>query len=556
MDLDRSSAGYGNPAALVLEAPDISAWERDAEPSHLGEPPSPRLSPGRVVAAVLIVLLGFGAAGYALFGRTTSTSAGTTATPTYAPYVDVTLTPTYAFEDPTANPVGDVVLGFVVASAATSSCTPSWGGAYSLGQAGSTLDLDRRIEQMVKQGGHAMVSFGGQANTELAVSCTDTESLTTAYGSVVDRYKLRTIDFDIEGAALADTAANDRRAAAVAALQKSLAAQHRSLRVWLTLPVATSGFTPEGQAAISSMLRAGVRLAGVNAMAMDFEPTAAVKADMLAATTQSLTAAHAQLESVTDAAGVHESSAALWARLGVTVMIGRNDIEGEVFSLADARGLTKFVRTHRLSRLSIWSINRDAQCGSAFAQLSVLSNTCSGVKQPSLAFTKIFMRLPGTKTADSQALRAAAIPQVVASPPDDPATSPYPIWKSGVAYGAAYKVVWHHNVYQAKWYTQDQSPDGPSTQSSQSPWLLLGPVRATDKPMRLIADVKAARLPPWDRSAVYRAGDRVSYAGLPFQARWYIKATVPDASLPADPNSPWKPLFRAAAEPHNANGAD
>jgi chitinase len=277
---------------------------------------------------------------------------------------------------------------------------------------------------------------------------------------------------------------------------------------------------------------------------------------MLGATTRSLTAAHAQFASVTEAAGLRLTDAALWARLGATVMIGRNDVEGEVFTLADARGLTRFAAAHRLSRVSTWSMNRDAQCGSVFAQVAVLSNTCSGVKQPALAFTKIFMRLPGTTTADSQALRAAAVPQVVAAPTDDPATSPYPIWKSGATYGTAYKVVWHHDVYQAKWYTQNQAPDGPSTQTAQSPWLLLGPVRATDAPMQRILTTDTGGMPVWSHRKVYRAGDRVLYQGLPFVARWYVATTVPDTTLPADPAAPWKPLFRAAGEPANANGAD
>lgn len=555
MPLETLRADNETPTGPVLGHPDISAWELEADPSPLGSPPAPRLSPLRVLAAILVALACVGGAAYAVVGRPTASAPVIAAATAYAPYVDVTLTPTYAFEDPTANPVGDVVLGFVVAGTGSAACAPSWGGAYSLDQANRVLDLDRRVEQMHKQGGKAIASFGGQANTELAVSCTDVGRLTSAYRSVVDRYDVRSLDFDIEGAALADAAANDRRAQAVARLQKALAARHRTLQVWLTLPVATDGFTAAGVAAITSMLRAGVSLAGVNAMAMDFEPTAAVKRDMLAATTRALTAAHAQFASVTAAAGLRLTDAQLWARIGATVMIGRNDVEGEVFTLDDARGLTRFARAHRLSRVSTWSLNRDAQCGSVFAQVAVLSNTCSGVKQPSLAFTKIFMRLPGTNTADSQALRAAAVPQVVEAPTDDPRTAPYPIWKSGVAYGAAYKVVWHHDVYQAKWYTQNQAPDGPSTQAAQSPWLLLGPVRATDAPMRTILTKPVAGLATWSRQAVYHEGDEVVYAGRPFVARWYVKATAPDPSLPANPTAPWTPLFRAAGEPDHADGA-
>ncbi len=553
MDLDGSFGGRGPAVGARLADPDTSTWSRPLPPSDLGPPPERPYSAVRVTVALLLVGALLGAAGFLLLLRPDPPAAVARITPIYVPYVDVTLTPTYAFQDPTANPVGEVALGFVVA-AKDAPCTPSWGGAYSLADAGSAIDVDRRVAQLTKQGGHALVSFGGQANTELAVGCTDERRLAAAYGTVIDRYPVRTVDFDIEGAALGDAAANVRRARAIATLQRRRAAAHRPLGVWLTLPVATDGFTAEGLAAIAATLRAGVKLTGVNAMAMDFSPVkGGGRRHMLKATTDALTAAHGQLESVTRSAGLKLASAQIWAHLGVTVMIGRNDVEGQVFTLADAEGLKRFVRTHRLSRVSTWSINRDAQCGSVFAQISVLSNTCSGVRQGPLAFTRILMRLPGTNTAAAQTLDAGPVPQVVAAPTDDPDTSPYPIWSPTAPYGAGYKVVWHRNVYQAKWYSQNQAPDGPAA-ASQSPWLLLGPVRARDKPMRLIV-TPAPGLPTWSDTTVYHAGDRVRYHGLPFVARQYVKTVVPSTTLPPSPSSPWIPMFRAAGEPATGPGA-
>ena len=103
------------------------------------------------------------------------------------PYVDVTLTPTYQFQDPQSNPARDVALAFVVADP-DDACTPSWGGAYTLDQAGDDLELDRRITQLRAAGGDVMVSFGGQANEELAVACTDQAALDDAYRAVIERY--------------------------------------------------------------------------------------------------------------------------------------------------------------------------------------------------------------------------------------------------------------------------------------------------------------------------------------------------------------------------------
>ena len=64
------------------------------------------------------------------------------------------------------------------------------------------------------------MSFGGQANTSLDVACSTAAELTAAYQSVISAYQLTTIDLDIEGAALDNFAAGQRRAAAIAALEQ------------------------------------------------------------------------------------------------------------------------------------------------------------------------------------------------------------------------------------------------------------------------------------------------------------------------------------------------
>ena len=113
--------------------------------------------------------------------------------------------------------------------------------AYTLDQANQTLTLGSRIAQLQQDGAQVIVSFGGQCHTSLDVACTSVPSLTQAYQSVINTYHLTTIDLDIEGAALTSFAAEQRRAAAVAALEQAARAAHRQLSVWLTLPVEPSG---------------------------------------------------------------------------------------------------------------------------------------------------------------------------------------------------------------------------------------------------------------------------------------------------------------------------
>ena len=118
--------------------------------------------------------------------------------------------PRYAFEAPVSKEAEKVVLSFVVADP-KDPCTPSWGAAYSLSEAASSLDLDRRVARLQQLGGTVAVSFGGLTNQELAVSCTDPAKLKSAYRAVVDRYNVSSIDLDVEGEALSDAAALERR---------------------------------------------------------------------------------------------------------------------------------------------------------------------------------------------------------------------------------------------------------------------------------------------------------------------------------------------------------
>ena len=427
-----------------------------------------------VVFLAALAAIGYGA-GQLILHRGAAALAGR-ATPAFSPYVDVTLTPTYPFQSPAANPVSNAYLGFVVTKP-SAPCTPTWGGYYTLAAAGSQLNLDARIAQLRAQGGSAMISYGGQANTEPAVSCRPEADLQAAYLAPIQRYHATAIDLDVEGANLANGAADVRRATAIAAVQRRLAGQGRHLKVWMTLPVSDQGLTPQGVASVRAMLAAHVSLTGVNAMAMDFGPGSGAGRNMFMTVKRALEATHDQVRTLDGAAGLGNGSPAAWQHLGVTVMVGQNDIPGERFTVADARRLAAFASAQGLPRVSAWSLNRDTECGTAFAQVGVVSNTCSGVTQTPLQFTHILSRLKGTTTARPQTA-VAAVAQVQSAPADDPATSPYPIWQASAAYNTGYKVVWHRQIYEAKWWAQGSAPDAASVGTTPSPWLLIGPVSA------------------------------------------------------------------------------
>jgi chitinase len=221
------------------------------------------------------------------------------------------------------------------------------------------------------------------------VACTDSDALVRSYAVVIKKYGLHTLDLDVEGKDLADHAAARRRAAAMARLQAERPAD-APLKVWLTLPVSADGLTPDGEVAVSTMLEAGVELTGVNIMTMNFGPLAAGQT-MLAAARSAAEGTLRTLALLYEAAGRPLGVPALWEKIGLTPMIGTNDVAGQVFTLKDAEGLNRFAREQGIGRISMWSLNRDTGCTSAFdgQRQSAPANNCSGVEQEPGTFAEL-----------------------------------------------------------------------------------------------------------------------------------------------------------------------
>lgn len=455
--------------------------------------------------------------------------------PWFAGYVDITATPSYPIESAPTEGAERVVLAFVVAAEA-GGCEPTWGGVYTLDAAGVDLDLDRRLARMHDQGREYVVSFGGQRGTELAAACTTVPALVDAYRTVVERYDSPVIDLDLEGAALDDAATMQRRAEAIAELQAERTAADETLSVWLTLPVTVDGLASNGAEAVRAFLDAGVDLAGVNVMTMDYG-TLDPGADLAAVAQSSLEGTHRQLTAMYADIGIGLGPKAIWRKLGATPMIGQNDVKGEVFTLDDATELNVFADSVGLGRLSMWSLNRDAECSPNYPDTAVVSDSCSGVEQGDARFAAILAAGRQGSVAGHD-----STPTTTATPvPDDPATSPYPIWSPDASYPAGTRVVWRGTVYVAKWWNEGAQPDDPTVPSASSPWRLIGPVLPGETPEPR-PTVPAGYYPEWDPSRVYQAGDRVLDGGIAFEARWWNQADSPESALVDPGASPWRRL--------------
>ncbi|MFJ9128226.1 chitinase [Streptomyces sp. NPDC102340] len=282
----------------------------------------------------------------------------------YAPYVSAST----AYATDSAGSPDAYNLAFVVSNG--SSCTPSWGGHTKTADAG----VASRLKKLADSGATLRVSFGGADGNELATTCDSASDLAAAYAKALDAAGDAThVDFDIEGDTLKDSAANTKRAKAIALLQKQ-----RDVDVTFTLPVMPSGLDDDSVDLLEAANNQSVQVSTVNVMTMNYGES--YQGDMSDYARTSARATHAQLKKVF---GLSDAKA--WRGMALTSMLGANDIDGETFTLADAAQLRSFAEKKGIAWVSTWATFRDVQCESGTDTDDAATN-CSGVKQSEGAY--------------------------------------------------------------------------------------------------------------------------------------------------------------------------
>lgn len=307
--------------------------------------------------------------------------------PVFAPYVDVlaysTSSPYYTsgyfslYKCFQKSKQLYYTLAFVVAH------TPNDGKAYW----GGTVPVDSyyycdQIDKIRENGGDVIVSFGGENGTPLAAAITEQDALVKAYQDVIDKLRLTYIDFDIEGAAVSETKSITRRSQAIAELQQ----KNPNLKVSYTLPVNPDGLPEEEENIISSAKEHGVNLDCINIMAMDFGPEQIKSGvDMHTYIEKAADSLYSQLKEIYQ----DKTEEQIWSMIGITPMIGYNDVRKEIVEINDAQEVTDWAIKKNAGRLSMWSSNRDNYAGN----ISYTSPMSSGIRQKDFQFTGIFNKI-------------------------------------------------------------------------------------------------------------------------------------------------------------------
>jgi len=426
----------------------------------------------------------------------------------FAPYVDVLLYPTYSINDAfdqTGQPF--FTLAFITAD---TDCRPAWGGVIALEE---NYYLDE-INALRQKGGDVIISFGGANGTELAMCHNDVDALQAAYQSVIDRYQVTWVDFDIEGWAVGDRPSIDLRNKAIKGLQKA----NPELTVAFCLPVLPSGLTHDGLYVLENAHANGVRVGMVNVMAMDYGDWAAPDPE-----------GNMGQYAIDAALNTYQQALELGLNplMGVTPMIGQNDVASERFYLSDAEALLSWAEsTDWVGMLSMWSAARDnGQC----ADKIWADPTCSGLAQAEFAFIDIFARFNGGITGNigPQAVITSPMEEDIFDTNETVVLSADATDADGTVVQVAFFAdgislgIDHDAPYTLSWI---DAPEGVHVISA----VATDNEGATGYSASVQITVgSGTSISTWDPAEIYTAGDEVCHKGKTWQAKWWTQGEEP-----------------------------
>ena len=210
-------------------------------------------------------------------------------------------------------------------------CSDIWGDTLPVG---SDPTIGGEISSAKAAGASVIVSSGGSAGEPISFTCTNQPAIDAAYQAIINDYGTDDLDFDIEGAAIADTAGIDQTFQAM----KDLKASNPGL-VWsVTVPVLPTGLDNYGTALLQDAQNMGVTIPIVNVMAMDY-----YQGDIEMGNA-AISAAENTLSQMKAVNGSYT-----YANVGITPMIGVND-DGSTFTLADASSVASWASSNGIGQ--------------------------------------------------------------------------------------------------------------------------------------------------------------------------------------------------------------
>jgi alpha-galactosidase len=253
-------------------------------------------------------------------------------------------------------------------------CSPKWDGSRPL-----TGGTDQSgIDAIRSAGGDVMVSVGGWSGNKLGEKCSSASALAGAYQKVINAYKLKALDIDIENTEWSNATVRQRVVDAL----KTVKANNPGLKTVITFGTTTSGPDSTGVDMIKRAANSGLANDVWCIMPFDF---GGGTTNMGTLTTQAMEGLKARVKS---AYGYSDATA--YAHIGLSSMNGTTDDSGERVRVADFKTMLAYAQQHHIGRLTYWSVNRDRPCGSGTD-----GDSCSGVTQQPYDYLKVFTQYTG-----------------------------------------------------------------------------------------------------------------------------------------------------------------
>jgi chitodextrinase len=241
------------------------------------------------------------------------------------------------------------------------------------------------ITDLQKKDLDVMISIGGMFGTDPAVYADEkgqsSTQLADLFQSVLTKYNLKKLDFDVEAGARFKPNADKIRGQAINIIEDRMGGDDK-VEIVFTLPVMQTGLVPDGIDTIKTTISQGATIDRINIMAMDYGTK---ETDMGQAAISAIKNTAKQLDEL----GLHNVT------IGVIPMIGINDTVPEKFTLDDAREVYEYsLSDQRVEEISFWSLGRDIDDNlQATVDSNIVSPVHSGIHQTDYQFSQIFQGL-------------------------------------------------------------------------------------------------------------------------------------------------------------------
>jgi hypothetical protein len=219
-------------------------------------------------------------------------------------------------------------------------CSPVW-------DSGTLTDSGKQsmINKIRGAGGDVVVSFGGYSGNKLGNSCSNETALAGAYQKVIDLYKLKAIDIDLEAGEVSQSNK-------VLKALKIVKQKNPGISTILTLGTGKNGLEGDEAAIPGQAAAIGSPVDNWTIMPFDFSDNDS-GVDHGAVTVSASEGLHKQLKSA-----LGGTDAGVYAKQGISSMNAKTDANGNV-TVANFNTMLSYVQQHGLTRFTYWELSRD-----------------------------------------------------------------------------------------------------------------------------------------------------------------------------------------------------